>query len=27
VLRYLAQHHEEILSEFERIAELETVAA
>jgi hypothetical protein len=27
VLRYLAQHHQEILTEFQRIAELETVAA
>ena len=27
VLRYLAQHHQEILSEFQRIAELEMVAA
>jgi RepB plasmid partitioning protein len=27
VLRYLAQHHQEILTEFQRIAELETIAA
>ena len=27
VLRYLTQHHQEILTEFQRIADLETVAA
>jgi ParB-like chromosome segregation protein Spo0J len=27
VLRYLAQHHQEILTEFQRIADLETIAA
>ena len=27
VLRYLAQHHQEILTEFQKIADLETIAA
>ena len=27
VVRYLAQHHREILTEFQKLAEMETVAA